>query len=261
MDGGRPASIGGGASATGGDPSGRVTGLAIDPSDPSGNTVYAAGASGGIWKTTDFLTTNPAGPTWIPLTDFGPTSGVNIGGIAVFPVNDNPNQSIIIAATGEGDTGTPGVGFLISTNGGATWNLADSTDNVDASGNFLPIASTGRDREFVGDTSYAVVVDPKPTPSGGVIIYAALSGPTGGIWRSEDTGKTWELMLSGQATSVVLDAESGTVLNADTNTYVQGNLQIVYAAIRGVGVFMSPNQGQVWNQMLGGIGNPLIFDD
>ena len=108
--------------------SGRVTGLAIDPSDPSGNTVYVAGASGGIWKTTNFLTTSPAGPTCIPLTDFGPTFGVNIGGIAVFARNHDPNQSIIIAATGEGDTGTPGVGFLISHDGGATWNLYDSTD-------------------------------------------------------------------------------------------------------------------------------------
>ena len=255
-----PASIGGSSSTPGGDPSGRVTGLAIDPSDPSGNTVYAAGASGGIWKTTDFLTTSAAGPTWIPLTDFGPTSGVNIGGIAVFPRNNDPNQSIIIAATGEGDTGTPGVGFLISDDGGATWNLYDSTDNVDSSGNVLPISSASRDREFVGNTSYKVIVDPKPTPSGQVIIYAAMSGPNGGIWRSEDTGKTWKLMLSGQATDVVLDPESGIVLNPDTNTYVQGNLQVVYAAIRGVGVFMSPNQGQVWNQMLGGIGNPLIFD-
>ena len=43
------------------------------------------------------------------------------------------------------------------------------------------------------DTSFKVVVDPKPTPSGQVIIYAALSGPNGGIWRSEDTGKTWQL--------------------------------------------------------------------
>ncbi len=149
-----PASIGGGATGPAGsstDPSGRVTGLAIDPSDPSGNTVYAAGASGGIWKTTDFLTTNPVGPTWIPLTDFGPTSGVNIGGIAVFGVNNNPNQSIIVAATGEGETGTPGVGFLISTDGGATWDLDDSIDNVDANGNFLPINSTTRNREFVGD--------------------------------------------------------------------------------------------------------------
>ena len=79
----------------------------IDPSDPSGNTVYVGGASGGIWKTTNFLTTSPGGPTYIPLTDFGPTSGVNIGSIAVFGRNNNPNQSIIIAATGEGDTGTP----------------------------------------------------------------------------------------------------------------------------------------------------------
>ena len=254
-----PASIGTGSSNPGSDPSGRVTGLAIDPSDPSGNTVYAAGASGGIWKTTDFLTTNASGPTWIPLTDFGPTSGVNIGGIAIFPRNGNPNQSIIIAATGEGDTGTPGVGFLISQDGGATWTLADSTNNVDASGNILPIASASRDRVFVGDSSYAVTVDPTPGPQG-VIIYAALSGPTGGIWRSLNTGQSWQLMLSGQATSVVLAPESGTVKNPATNTFVQGNLQVVYAAIRGTGVFISPNQGQVWNQMLGGIGNPLIFN-
>jgi subtilisin-like proprotein convertase family protein len=256
-----PASIGEGSSVNGTDPSGRVTGLAIDPSDASGNTVYAAGASGGIWKTTDFLTTSAAGPTWIPLTDFGPTSGVNIGGITVFPRNNDPNQSIIIAATGEGDTGTPGVGFLISTNGGQTWNLYDSTDNVDSSGNLLPIESPSRDREFVGDSAFAVTVDPQPTPTGQVIIYAALSGPTGGIWRSENTGATWQLMLSGQATSVVLDPESGLVLNAATGTYVEGNLQVVYAGIRGTGIFMSPNQGQVWNEMLGGIGNPLIVDE
>ena len=140
-----PADIAGG--------SGRVGGIVIDPSDPSGNTVYVAGASGGIWKTTNFLTTSPGGPTYIPLTDFGPTSGVNIGSITVFGRNHNPNQSIIIAATGEGDTGTPGVGFLISQDGGATWNLFDSLNNVDSSGNLLPIASTARDRTFIGTTS------------------------------------------------------------------------------------------------------------
>ncbi len=54
----------GGASST--VEAGQVNAIAVDPSDPSGNTVYVGGASGGIWKTTDFLTTNPAGPTWIP---------------------------------------------------------------------------------------------------------------------------------------------------------------------------------------------------
>ena len=37
-------------------------------------------------------------------------------------------------------------------------------------------------------------------------------------------------MLAGQATAVVLDPNSGTVLNPDTDTDVQGNLQVVYAA-------------------------------
>ena len=67
-------------------------------------------------------------------------------------------------------------------------------------------------------------------------------------------------MLAGQATDVVLDPDSGIVLNPDTGTDGQGNLQIVYAAIRGEGVFMSPNQGQVWSLMAGGVGNPLIVD-
>ncbi len=240
--------------------SGRIGGLAIDPSDPSGNTVYVAGASGGIWKTTDFLTTNPAGPTYIPLTDFGPTFGINIGSIAVFGRNNNPNQSIIVAATGEGDTGTPGVGFLISQDGGATWNLYDSTNNVDSNGNLLPIDSPLRNREFVGSTSYKVVVDPRLSPNGQVIIYAAMSGPNGGIWRSEDTGKTWQLMLPGQATDVVLDPNSGVIDNPNSAVGVAGNLQIVYAGIRGVGVYISPNQGQIWTQMSGGVGNPLIID-
>jgi len=31
-------------------------GLAVDPSDPSGNTVYISGASGGVWKITNAKT-------------------------------------------------------------------------------------------------------------------------------------------------------------------------------------------------------------
>ena len=186
----------------------RSTPLRWIPSDPSGNTVYVGGASGGIWKTTDFLTTNPAGPTWVPLTNFGPNAAINIASITIFPRNDDPNQSIIIAATG-GDTSgqyatdAPGVGFLISTNGGATWNLDDSTDNVsrqlpESATRICPSTPPARDRKFVGTTAYQVTVDPELTPNGQVIIYAALSGTNGGIWRSENTGQTWTQVLDRQ---------------------------------------------------------------
>ena len=52
----------------------------------------------------------------------------------------------------------------------------------------------------------------------------------------------------------MLDPNSGT----DAVSNPTGNLQIVYAAFRGEGVFLSPNRGEVWNLMTGGVGNPLI---
>ena len=39
--------------------SGRIAGIAVDPSDPSGNTYYVGSANGGVWKTTD------GGTSWI----------------------------------------------------------------------------------------------------------------------------------------------------------------------------------------------------
>ena len=239
--------------------SGRIGGIAVDPSDPSGNTVYIAGATGGVWKTNNFLTTDSRGPTYIPITDFGPTFGINIGGIAVYGYNNDPNRSIIVVATGDGDGGAGGAGFLVSKDAGATWALMDSTDNT------LPLAS--RDHAFVGSTAFKVLVDPHATPSGDVIIYAALSGNNGGIWRSTDSGLHWGVVdptsgkrianLSGQATDVTFDPGSGP---ADAVSNPTGNLQVIYAALRGQGVYISPNQGQVWNLMAGGVGDPLIQD-
>jgi subtilisin-like proprotein convertase family protein len=255
-----PAGIGARGADLNGQTAGRVNAVAVDPSDPSGNTVYAGGASGGIFRTTDFLTTSPTGPTWTPLTDFGPVFGSNIGSIAVFPRNGDPAQSTIFAVTGEGSAlGDPtqsalsarGVGVLRSTDGGATWTLLDSTDNT------LPYAQ--RDHAFAkagGTAGFKVLADPKPGVGGGLIVYMAISdvngsGAEGGVWRSLDGGAHWTRMLAGQATDIALDLNSGTGTPG-------GNLQILYAAMRGQGVFFSPNRGQNWSLMTGGIGDPLI---
>jgi subtilisin-like proprotein convertase family protein len=251
--------------------SGRVGAIAVDPSDPSGNTVYLGAATGGIWKTTNFLTTDPNGPIWIPLTDFGPNSGLNIGAIVIFPQNDDPAQSIIFAGTGQPDNadidaasqvgqgsgnGTQGAGILRSTDGGVTWTLLDSTDNT-------PPFGPARDRALVGPGTFGMAVDPKRGPNG-VIVYAAR---TDGLWRSTDTGAHWELLnpaaggtrglLPGAATDIALDLSSGT-FDALSNPF--GNLQIGYVGIQGQGIFQTTNKGDRWALVNGGVGRPTTRD-
>jgi subtilisin-like proprotein convertase family protein len=256
-----PAAIGGGGSGPEGGGAGsrtaRITGVAVDPSDPSGNTVFVGGASGGIWKTTNFLTQDPAGPNWVPLTDLGPTNSLNIGGIAVFGRNNDPNQSLVIVSTGEGDTASPGVGMLISQDGGRTWKVADSTNNVDAQGNWLPISSPARDHKFVGTTSFKVLIDPHTDPSGGIFIYVAIGGggPNDGVWRSRDGGNTWTVIRSGDATDIafannITDAGSGLLTN-------------LYAGFRGEGVFLTTAAPFAGNMSLltGQQGNQLFRDE
>ncbi len=268
---------------------GRVTAIAVDPSDPSGNTVYIGAATGGIWKTTDFLTTDPVGPRYVPLTDFGPSYSLNIGSITVFPHNNDPNQSIIFAGTGEGDaqaselavppsqgasspnvspTGPAknidpsyGVGFLRSLDGGKTWTLLDSTTNVNtANGQELPLSSPTRDHAFVGTTTFKVVVDPTKQSNGGVIVYAALGKGTtasnGGLYVSKDTGNTWTKITGAwNATDDVTDV----TLVPQSVDPTNGTLANLYVAVEGTGstggVWFSSNHGQSFSHQTGGAGN------
>ncbi len=100
-----------------------------------------------------------------------------------------------------------------------------------------------------------------------MIVYAALggSGPTAGIWRSMDTGQTWTLMRGGAATDVTLDPDSGTgtttILGQTATAIGQPPGRLPRRRFGGDGVYSSPNQGQSWFQMVGGVGDPLIQDN
>ena len=83
MDGGRADVIGNGTTPNG--YAGRVSSIAVDLPIPQA-TQLRRRRSGGVWATTNFLTTSANGPNWIPLTDFGP-NGLNISSIAVFGLN------------------------------------------------------------------------------------------------------------------------------------------------------------------------------
>jgi autotransporter-associated beta strand protein len=95
--------------------SGRITGVAPDPTDPQ--TIYISTAGGGAWKTSN------GGQTWLPLFDQGPNGGsIFTGAIAVDP--SNPLH--VYLGTGEannsGDSYS-GNGVYESTDGGRTWAL------------------------------------------------------------------------------------------------------------------------------------------
>ena len=60
---------------------GRVTSIAVDPSDPSGNTVYLGTTGGGVWKSTN-ATGGPGQVTFTPLTDTLPVFSANAGSTA-----------------------------------------------------------------------------------------------------------------------------------------------------------------------------------
>src|SRR5262245_51444299 len=151
--------------------SGRVAGIAADPTNP--NRIFVAAASGGIWRTLD------GGNTWTPLTDHLPDSSfpaglttqqidalrtLDMGAIAIAPSNPN----ILYAAEGESDAGTSGHGVLKSIDGGNTWTLLGTG----------PLA---------GLSSHSIVVSPQD-PN---IVYLASEFGPAGIWRTLDGGQTW----------------------------------------------------------------------
>ena len=94
--------------------SGRVAAVAIDTSDNSGNTVFVAAASGGLWKSTNAANSTAGNVTWTALTD-QQASLVN-GAVSV-----KADGSVVLVGTGEPNNAIDsyyGVGILRSTNHG-----------------------------------------------------------------------------------------------------------------------------------------------
>ncbi len=193
--------------------SGRITSLAVDPSDY--NIVYAAAAGGGLWKSVD------GGSTWTPLTDNFPR--LSSGSVAIDPTN----PSTIYYGTGELNfniDGYPGTGYIYkSTDGGATWPNKS-----------LPLGGG------LYYTSRIVVA-----PSNGNVVYA--SGYYD-LYKSTDGGGSWsELYLSdGAVDDIVVDptnantiyASYGSGYGADSTNY---------------GVYKSTDGGSTWTWLTNGL--------
>ena len=117
--------------------SGRIKAIWVDLSDATGNTVWAGGIGGGLWKTTNFKT-YPA--TWTSVNDF--FTNLAVGSICQDPTNTNT----MYFGTGERTFNTDAIrggGIWKSTDHGVNWSLLAATTSYfnvtkllcDASGN------------------------------------------------------------------------------------------------------------------------------
>ena len=154
---------------------GRVRSLLIDDRNPP--TMYAAGVSGGIWKTSD------GGAHWQPVGDA--LANLDVSSLAFDP----QNHDVIYAGTGEGyfredvrGTQLPlrGNGIFVTRNGGASWSRLPSTADEDF--------------YWVND----VVVSTHDSNR----IYAATRT---GVWRSLDAGASWRRVVTTSVKGGCLD--------------------------------------------------------
>lgn len=144
---------------------GRTRSILIHPQTP--NVMFAAGVSGGVWKSTD------SGQSWVPITDA--LANLTVSSMVMEPGNPN----VIYVGTGEGvstfgqDTNGDfrGAGIFKTTDGGATWARLQSTVNNEDFFfvNDLVISPTSKDRLYAGTRS--------------------------GVWRSTDGGGSWTRVL------------------------------------------------------------------
>jgi hypothetical protein len=181
---------------------GRITAIAVDPTDATGNTVLIGGAQGGIWRTTT------AGATWAAVGD--QNVSLSMGSIAFAP----SAPATVYAGTGEqasiGFDIYYGAGVLKSTDSGQTW-APTCTFNATT----CPFAGPTSDQTpfgffTLGGTriSYIAV---NPSIPGMVLVGAQTQfaqGSTEGVYCSNDSGATWSNILPGEMSTFVGFASS-----------------------------------------------------
>lgn len=244
--------------------SGRVNAIAYDPSSPQ--TIYAGSARGGLWKSTD------NGVNWTHLSALWPSQNVN----TVVTVT----SSLIYVGLGDLHGSSPyGAGIMKSTDGGASWQqLGTSAFGASVgvsgivvipytNGNTL-VACTGGPgrgnifRSIDGGATWTkthgiahltwtgLSMSPFALDfAGNRLIYAVSSGVgPWRLWRSKDSGKTWQGLAITSSLSVSTDMWHFAAAAS------QVELGTVYFQANKMGkVFKSTDFGATWKDISAGM--------
>ncbi|MBL7710420.1 MAG: hypothetical protein JNJ86_15190, partial [Chitinophagaceae bacterium] len=221
---------------------GRANRIAFHPSNP--NILYVAGATGGLWITSD------AGANWYSYSEGIPN--MSLSGVAV----DYTNPNIIYILTGDADAAFSGArgqfaygktssGVLKSYDGGFTWHQTglrwNETDDYlgyklmihPANPQILLVASNdGIFRTTNGGDTWAqsntgqVVYDMEFHPSNSSIVYAsATASDSIRVFKSTNSGQTF---IATHAIDRVVDADGNNAANRAALAVSPANSSYVY---------------------------------
>lgn len=230
---------------------GRITSIAIDPADATGNTVYVGTTGGGVWKST-----NAAGPAasvaFTPLTDVLPVFSANAGTSAIPSLSIGAMamaNDVLLAGTGDPNDATDsyyGGGVLRSADGGNTWTLIQgSHDGVAGNHSFVGLSFAGF--AFSSATPSLVIAAVSQATEGDLVNAANLTSSVKGLYYSADAGVTWQ-MATVQDGSQIVQSPQLPGGNAATAVVWNPLRQRFYAAIRYHGFYESAD-GATWTRL------------
>ncbi|PKP34421.1 MAG: hypothetical protein CVU00_07020 [Bacteroidetes bacterium HGW-Bacteroidetes-17] len=211
--------------------SGRMTDVAVVSPKGKNYTIYAAGASGGIWKTDN------EGTTWVPV--FENAMSTSIGDLAIDP--QNPNT--IWAGTGEANifrSSQAGAGIYRSKDAGKTWE-------------HLGLIST--------NTISRIIVHPTNSD----IVYVAAGGhewtnnKDRGLYKTIDGGKSWKNILyiddKTAANDLIMDPNNPEILYASTWQRIRKHWNDPRSEknYTGSALYKSIDGGNSWNAINSGL--------
>ena len=241
---------------------GRISALALDPSDTTGNHLYAGTTGGGVWVSQNAGASSTSSITFTPLTDsLGALSGMADASISIGALTVQPGGTgVILAGTGDPNDVLDsyyGAGILRSTDGGNTWSLIQSTVDLES-------GLSNQNYSFVGEgfAGFAwSTASPQQVAAAvsqayeGTLVEADRSGVSyEGLYYSSDGGATWHLAtitdgsgedVQGPAYEYLPGQVDG---NAATSVVWNPVRQLFFAAVRFHGYYQSPD-GVTWTRM------------
>ncbi len=239
---------------------GRITAIALDPSDATGNKVYLGTTGGGVWSSSNAGTSTVSNIVFNPLTDMVTALGgaqdasLSIGALTVQP----GETGVILAGTGDPNDildSYYGAGILRSTDGGETWSLITKTSDAEDGLSEYDMSFAGEGfAGFAWSTANPQVVVAAVTESyeGDVVDANQPTLNSEGLYYSNDGGATWHLATITDGSGAVVQSARAPLLgpNGNAATAVVWNpvRQLFIAAVRFHGYYESPD-GVTWTRL------------